>query len=371
MELFRSLEIIVLDEADMLLDGGFLNQIEQVLVARKRVARLNAVAAVDNALAMASETGVKNADGSESDVAAGRPRRERWWRGGDDEELAAHSSQVVLSAATIPNYGLKSADELVKRKFPAAVRVETRLLHHTQPQLRQEWVQLSLGGGELDELADFMAEEVKTFLRESKLAGGDFDRGKSFPRTMIFTNTVGRAHAALAVLTEALVGDVEGLLQEGSVRGYHKEVKADEREQTLRSFSLSGTPPGTTSLCRGDNGAANCRVLVCTDLAARGLDIEEVDHVVQFDFADNVVQHLHRLGRTARAGRPGRATHFVKQGSELAEMIRAATEKGEALDESFSRKRGFRKKIKKTGRAFNAKARSNTAQIQRKAPAAE
>ena len=73
-----------------------------------------------------------------------------------------------------------------------------------------------------------------------------------------------------------------------------------------------------------------------------------------------------RRGRTARAGRPGRATHFVKQGSELAEMIRAATEKGEALDESFSRKRGFRKKIKKTGRAFNAKAQRNAGKMEKR-----
>lgn len=81
-----------------------------------------------------------------------------------------------------------------------------------------------------------------------------------------------------------------------------------------------------------------------------------VAHVVQFDFATNVVQHLHRLGRTARAGQPGRATHFFDPSNDLACLVRDATDRGEPLEEAFSRKRGFRKKIKKTGSHYNARA---------------
>ena len=100
---------------------------------------------------------------------------------------------------------------------------------------------------------------------------------------------------------------------------------------------------------------------MCTDLAARGLDLGGVDHVVQFDFALNVVQHLHRLGRTARAGQRGRATNFVEEAGNadtLADMVRRATESGEALEGQFSRRRGLRKKVKKTGRAFNYQAKT-------------
>jgi len=117
------------------------------------------------------------------------------------------------------------------------------------------------------------------------------------------------------------------------------KVSPEERDRTLRSFA-----------------AGACRVLVCTDLAARGLDISGVGHVVQFEFATNVVGHLHRLGRTARAGSSGRATHFFEPGADLPGLVRAATEAGVPLEEAFSRKRGLRKKIKKAGRAFNSKA---------------
>ena len=92
-------------------------------------------------------------------------------------------------------------------------------------------------------------------------------------------------------------------------------------------------------------GGGSVDVLVCTDLAARGLDIPNVEHVVQFEFATNVVQYLHRLGRTGRAGGPGRVTHFYDPSSELQALIKSATEAGTNLDESFSRKRGFRKKV--------------------------
>lgn len=45
--------------------------------------------------------------------------------------------------------------------------------------------------------------------------------------------------------------------------------------------------------------------MVCTDIAARGLDITDVDHVVMFDFPLNPVDYIHRAGRCGRAGKKG------------------------------------------------------------------
>jgi superfamily II DNA/RNA helicase len=53
------------------------------------------------------------------------------------------------------------------------------------------------------------------------------------------------------------------------------------------------------------------RYLVATDVAARGLDIPEVSHVFNFDIPEDSEQYVHRIGRTARAGRTGCAITFV------------------------------------------------------------
>jgi superfamily II DNA/RNA helicase len=67
-------------------------------------------------------------------------------------------------------------------------------------------------------------------------------------------------------------------------------------------------------------------VLVCTDAAARGLDVEGVAHVILFDFPHDATEYLHRVGRTARAGTRGRVTSLVcKRDLALARQLRDAT----------------------------------------------
>ena len=51
-------------------------------------------------------------------------------------------------------------------------------------------------------------------------------------------------------------------------------------------------------------------MLVATDMAARGLDFNAVDHVIQVDFARDPILHYNRVGRTGRAGRSGTVTNF-------------------------------------------------------------
>ncbi|KAJ2597218.1 hypothetical protein GGF39_003146, partial [Coemansia sp. RSA 1721] len=71
------------------------------------------------------------------------------------------------------------------------------------------------------------------------------------------------------------------------------------------------------------------KIMVCTDLASRGLDTTCVSHVVLFDFPTTAIDYLHRSGRTARAGTRGKVSALVgKKDRRLADQIRLAIRQG-------------------------------------------
>jgi len=66
------------------------------------------------------------------------------------------------------------------------------------------------------------------------------------------------------------------------------------------------------------------RILVATNVAARGLDIPAVSHVVNYDIPDNLEEYVHRIGRTARMGSVGTAITFVSEWDfPILDMIQA------------------------------------------------
>lgn len=54
-----------------------------------------------------------------------------------------------------------------------------------------------------------------------------------------------------------------------------------------------------------------CRILIATDIAARGIDVADIEHVINYDFPGSAEDYVHRIGRTARHEATGRATSFV------------------------------------------------------------
>jgi ATP-dependent RNA helicase RhlE len=71
------------------------------------------------------------------------------------------------------------------------------------------------------------------------------------------------------------------------------------RSQNQRARALQDFKDGKT------------RVLVATDIAARGIDVEGITHVINFDFPPNAEDYIHRIGRTGRANAAGEAISFI------------------------------------------------------------
>lgn len=108
-------------------------------------------------------------------------------------------------------------------------------------------------------------------------------------QALVFTRTKHRANR----LTEQLVK-----------RGIKAERIHGNRSQPQRTAALAGFKTG------------QYRVLVATDIAARGIDIEALGHVVNFDVPEAPDDYIHRVGRTARAGEVGDAFTFVAPDEE-------------------------------------------------------
>ena len=103
-------------------------------------------------------------------------------------------------------------------------------------------------------------------------------------KTMIFTHTKRSAGRLLDELTE------RGF----KVGAIHGDLSQDKRERTLRRFR------------KGE-----LTVLVATDVAARGIDVTGVSHVINYECPDDPKNYVHRIGRTGRAGAKGVAVTFV------------------------------------------------------------
>src|SRR5207244_8995986 len=113
---------------------------------------------------------------------------------------------------------------------------------------------------------------------------------EKFERVLVFTRTRRGAERLSHILTA----------RDHSVNRIHSDRTQPQREAALRGFRDGRT-----------------RVLVATDIAARGLDVDAVSHVIYCDVPSAPGDYAHRLGRTGRAGKIGRAVTIVAPVDEL------------------------------------------------------
>ena len=111
-------------------------------------------------------------------------------------------------------------------------------------------------------------------------------RGEAFTSGLVFSRTKHGADKIVKNLNGA------GL----SAQAIHGNRSQGQRERALKAFKSGDT-----------------RILVATDIAARGIDIQGVSHVINFDIPNVPETYIHRIGRTARAGAAGTAISFCSR----------------------------------------------------------
>ena len=144
-------------------------------------------------------------------------------------------------------------------------------------------------------------EENKPDIQQYRV---DVDRGEKAGLTARILDAAGYERAIAFCNTKNMTDRLTGLLR---IRGIsceaiHGDIQQSVREKTLGKFR------------RGE-----LRVLVATDVAARGLDIDDVDVVFNYDVPDETEYYVHRIGRTGRAKRHGVAYTLV---STIAESLK-------------------------------------------------
>ena len=115
------------------------------------------------------------------------------------------------------------------------------------------------------------------------------NRDEEMTSVLVFTETKAEADIVGRKLQE------EGI----SVAVMHGDLNQRQRERSLSSL-----------------GEGSARVLVATNVAARGLDISAISHIVNYDMPQGVDDYVHRIGRTARGAAEGHAVTFVSMGDE-------------------------------------------------------
>ena len=184
----------------------------------------------------------------------------------DIERILRHlpkNRQTALFSATMPS--------LIRRivgrhmRSPVWIRIGSEI--ETAPEVRQVYYEVL----EQDRMRSFI-QLLKTQVNDGKVL--------IFRRTKAGVDNLAQALQRQGIAAAGIHG---GLVQSG-------------RNSAMRAFHTG-----------------ELRVLVATNVAARGLDIPQVSHVVNYDMPQNLEEYVHRIGRTARMGRDGTAITFVTE----------------------------------------------------------
>ena len=264
--------------------------------------------------------------------------------------------QLIFTAATLPAGGRKTVHSLLQQWLPRETQfITTEQTHQTIHSAQTVFIDIHdhATAQQDNKIVTVSAPKVRQLLKDLTRLREESD--KDLPKILVFANTVASAEAIYNSLTECgrqLESSQQRLVQE--LPGQQVESPSQQVESPGQQVESPGKPvesPGQQVKSPGQQvespgqqvespgqqveslsdrwwegkigqlhkripprvrqkilerfKTGELQVLVCTDLASRGLDLPNVTAVIQFDFPVNSANYLHRAGRTARAGKSG------------------------------------------------------------------
>ncbi len=214
--------------------------------------------------------------------------------------LLDHAGQGTVDLSTVEVLVLDEADRMLDMGFIRDIRRILALL----PRQRQNLLFSATFSSEIRTLADGLLHNPESVEVAPRNATAERVNQQVHP---VDRN---RKQALLAHLVTT-GGWGQTLVFTRTKHGANRLAQQLERDGISAAAIHGNKSQGARTRALGDFKQGQVRVLVATDIAARGLDIAELPHVVNYELPNVPEDYVHRIGRTARAGRDGQAVSLV------------------------------------------------------------
>ncbi len=220
---------------------------------------------------------------------------------GTPGRIKDHIDRKTLDLSKIKYFILDEGDEMLDMGFIDDIE---EIFRHANPDCRILLFSATMPAPILKIAGDFMGEydiiEEENVVDEALLIDQKYWVVKESEKIEALVRLIDISPDFYGLVFTMTKSDADRVTRELDLRGYeaaalHGDIMQNQREKVLERFRMKKT-----------------RILVATDVAARGIDIKGVTHVVNYSLPFDTATYVHRIGRTGRAGTEGFAVTFVR-----------------------------------------------------------
>ena len=220
---------------------------------------------------------------------------------GTPGRIKDHIERKTLDLSKIKYFILDEGDEMLDMGFIDDIE---EIFRHANPDCRILLFSATMPAPILKIAGDFMGEydiiEEENVIDEALLIDQKYWVVKESEKIEALVRLIDISPDFYGLVFTMTKSDADRVTRELDLRGYeaaalHGDIMQNQREKVLERFRMKKT-----------------RILVATDVAARGIDIKGVSHVVNYSLPFDTATYVHRIGRTGRAGTEGIAVTFVR-----------------------------------------------------------